>query len=284
MGKKSLSRKQQFRLLELLLIWEGSIQRKKIADTFNIALNHVTNVIREYELLCPNNLTYDQRKRHYSAGEKFKPKFCKGSPKEYLSMLKSQLHGMEDISLSVDILSHCCSTPTPEQNIKVSVLRALVAATLEGKRVQVRYQSLKEVAPSKRIVSPHSLVSEGHRWHARVFDHTREDFRDLVLHRILSAKVVQGEVSEVPYDNDWNNNVTLRIVPNELASDGQKEVIAKEYGMKKSGDEWRWDVSVKRCLVPYLVQQMHLDDEVELLSKHPVVLQNKSDVQELFFA
>jgi len=281
MSKNTLSQTQRFRLLELLLIWEGSVQRKKIAESFDIALNHVTNVIREYECLCPDNLKYDQRKRRYLAGEKFKPKFCKGSPQEYLGMLKGQLYGMKDMSLSVDVLSYCYLIPEPEQKINASVLRTLVSAILNGKQVKVSYQSLTEGTPSSRIVSPHSLINSGYRWHARAFDHTREAYRDFVLHRILTIELAHGQKAKVPTDDGWNNDAVLIIIPNPLASDGQKEVIAKEYGMKKIGREWRWDISVKRCLVPYVVKYMRLDEIDKSVFKAPIVLKNIDEVGSL---
>jgi len=222
MRKETLSRKQQFRLFELLLIWEGNVQRKKIADAFGIAMNHVTNVIREYEQRCPDNLKYDQRKRRYSTGEKFKPRYCKGTPQEYLSMLKGQLYGMKDMTLPVDVLSQCAATPEPEQSLKPNTLRTLVAAILSAKQTKMKYQSLKDGKPSSRIISPHSLVSAGHRWHVRAFDHTKKEYRDFVLHRILSIKLIHGQKAEAPPDDDWLNEITLTITPNPMAS----EIIA----------------------------------------------------------
>jgi len=284
MSKETLPRKQQFRLLELLLIWEGNAQRKKIADTFGIAINHVTNVIREYERLYPDNLKYDHRKKRYSLGEKFKARYCEGTPQEYLSMLKGQLYGMKEMSLSVDILSQCVATPEPEQKVKPTTLRTLVAAILSAKQISMRYQSLKEGEPSSRIISPHSLVCAGHRWHVRAFDHTREEYRDFVLHRILSLEPFHGQKSEAPPDDDWLNEITLTIIPNPNASEGQKMVIASEYGMKKKSGELRWNVSLKRCLASYLVRHMRLDEDSTSVSKNPVVLKNKAEVEPFFFS
>ena len=284
MSKVALPRKQQFRLLELLLIWEGNVQRKKIAGAFGIAINHVTNVIREYEHLHPDNLKYDHRKRRYSMGDKFKAMYCEGTPQEYLGMLKAQLHGMKEASLSVDILSQCTSIPEPEQNIKPNTLRTLVAAILSGKPLSMKYQSLKEGGASSRVISAHSLVCAGHRWHVRAFDHTKEEYRDFVLHRILSLDTFHGQKVEVPPDDDWLNEMTLTVIPNPNASDGQQNVIASEYGMKKKAGELKWDISLKRCLIPYFVRHMRLDEDGESVSKKPIVLKNKDEVEPYFFS
>jgi len=283
MNKVTLPRKQQFRLLELLLAWEGSVQRKKIANAFGIAINHVTNVIREYERLHPANLKYDHRKKRYSMGDKFKARYCEGTSQEYLGMLKGQLYGMKETSLSVDILSQCAALPEPEQNVKPNILRALVTAILSEKQISMRYQSLKEGEPSSRAISPHSLVCAGHRWHARAFDHTKDEYRDFVLHRILSIEAFHGQKTEVPLDEDWLNEIALTIIPNPNASDGQQSVIASEYGMIKKAGEWKWTVSLKRCLVPYFVKHMRLDEDGKSVSENPLVLKNKTKAEPYLF-
>jgi len=284
MSKVILPRKQQFRLLELLLIWEGNVQRKKIADAFGIAINHVTNVIREYERLYPENLKYDQRKKRYSPGNRFKARYCDGTPQEYLGMLKGQLYGMKEASLSVDILSQCTVLPEPELSVKPNILRTLVMTILSAKQISIRYQSLKEGEPSNRIISPHSFVCAGHRWHVRSFDHAKDEYRDFVLHRILSIGPFHGQKTEVPPDDDWLNEITLTIIPNPNASEGQRVVIAREYGMKKKAGEFGWEVSLKRCLVPYFVRHMRLDKDGESVRKNPIVLKNKAEVEPYFFS
>lgn len=283
MKKLSTMQKQRFRFLELQIIWEGSIQRKKIANRFGIAMNHVTKVIAEYERLYPNNLRYDHRSRRYTAGKTFKAKHCEGSAQEFLSILKSQFYGMRNDSLSVDILSHCVAFPEPTQNIKSEVLRALIKNILENKQIEIKYQSLKEESPSQRRISPHSLVNIGYRWHVRAFDYSKKEYRDFVLHRILSAKTTRDNGRPSCEDKDWNDEATLQIAPNPLASDGQKNVIAKEYGMKNLNGQWILTLTTKRCAVPYIAQQLRLDETPSSLSKNPVILKNKTELEPLFF-
>jgi len=284
MSKVALPRKQQFRLLELLLIWEGNAQRKKIAGAFGIAINHVTNVIREYERLHPDNLRYDQRNKRYLPGEKFKARYCVGTPQEYLGILKGQLYGMKDVSLSVDVLSQCAALPEPEQNVKPNTLRALVGAILSERPLSMRYQSLKEEEPSSRVIYPHSLVCAGHRWHVRAFDYTKEEYRDFVLHRILSLDVFHGQKTEIPPDEDWLNEISLTIIPNPNASESQQSVIASEYGMKKKAGELKWEVSLKRCLIPYFARHTRLDESGKSVRKNPIVLKNRTEIEPYFFS
>ena len=217
-------------------------------------------------------------------GDKFKARCCDGTPQEYLGMLKGQLHGMKEASLSVGILSQCATLPEPEQNVKPNILRGLVTAILSEKQISMRYQSLKHGEPSSRIISPHSLVCVGHRWHARAFDHTQEEYRDFVLHRVLSLDAFHAQKIEVPPDDDWLNEMTLSIIPNPNASDGQQSVIASEYGMKKKAGELKWEVSLKRCLIPYFTRHMRLDEDGKCIRKNPIVLKNKDEAEAYFFS
>ncbi|MGZ7265383.1 helix-turn-helix transcriptional regulator, partial [Streptococcus pyogenes] len=70
------------------------------------------------------------------------------------------------------------------RNIAPEVLRPLVQAIRDKKRVDICYTSLKDGEFVERIISPHTLVCTPLRWHVRAYCEYARDYRDFVLSRI----------------------------------------------------------------------------------------------------
>ena len=72
------------------------------------------------------------------------------------------------------------------------VIRPLVQAAREQKRVEGDYVSLNNPNRGDRIITPHTLVFTGVRWHVRVFFEKNMDYRDLVLSRYRGEPKLLG--------------------------------------------------------------------------------------------
>ncbi len=192
---------------------------------------------------------------------KFKPKIGKGSPEEYLSLLRTFAESEKAAVMpALGSMVPADAVPQPRGRIEASVLNAITRAISSRTGLEIRYQSLNSAEPGTKYIWPHALVFSGTRWHARVFDETRSAFIDLVLQRILSAKLFTSTTSSsADADKDWRNFVTLEVRPNSTFTSSQADVIAKEFGMNQNGRQWIWEVRLRNCLAGYFIYHYRLD-------------------------
>lgn len=57
----------------------------------------------------------------------------------------------------------------PSRAIKPHILRPLIRAVREGRRVEAEYVSMTTPQPEIRVLSPHALVCTPLRWHVRAY-------------------------------------------------------------------------------------------------------------------
>lgn len=259
--KLGFAQRQRLTYIESVAYWEGRIDRPRVVGEFSVSENHVTKDFRLYKDAFPGNIQYDEASRAYRPTSKFKPRIGRGSPEEYLSLLRAQAE-RRDGSLLPALASAVVSdaVPPPRGKLEGAVLNAITRAISSGAGLSISYQSKNRPEPAARRVWPHALLFSGTRWHARAFDEERQGFIDLVLQRVLRAKALI-EASPVPVANDagWNNWATLAVVPRRSLSASQAEVVAREFGMEPSGRGWAWNVKLRECLAGYFIYLHRLD-------------------------
>lgn len=253
----------RLRFLESRLLWEGEINRKDVCQEFGVTPNHFTREMRAYKDHFPNNIWYDETSRSYRPTESFRPGLASDDPGEYLTLLRA--HSQRPLNtlrteLGGEILSDALHPP--EGILDKNVFRALLQAIHHSRGCIIRYQSFSQSKAERRIVWPHALAWNGDRWHVRAFDKQRSIYIDLVLPRISSI-----ESTEMPLppgaepDQDWELFETIEITPNPGLSASQQRVIAKEFGMIRRGANWIWEVTLRRCLIPYFLFRFRLDED-----------------------
>lgn len=141
------------------------------------------------------------------------------------------------------------------------VLRALVQAARDGKKIDMGYMSLLSPDEESRIIAPHTLVCTPLRWHVRAYCEKNRAFRDFVLSRFRGINGLEGDADFTKADDErWNNKIDIVLVPDSRLTDYQKAIIAEDYNMQ----EGKRVFSVRSALVPYAVQVLNLDlTEVE---------------------
>lgn len=106
-----------------------------------------------------------------------------------------------------------------------------------------------------RLVFPHALVRVPRRWHMRAWCTERRDFRDFTLGRVANASLVESPApARRSDDKDWNEITTVTIVAHPDLTAEQQSMIAAEYFPGASARQ----LSVRRCLVGYIVQDLRL--------------------------
>lgn len=113
------------------------------------------------------------------------------------------------------------------------VLRAVLWAIRDRGALAADYVSFQRPDATRRTLSPHALVFDGFRWHARAHDAEDGRFKDFVLAR-LSAPEAAGATRELADgDEAWNRMVTLTIAPHPGLSAHQQAVVERDYGMQR---------------------------------------------------
>jgi hypothetical protein len=281
--KLRFSQRQRLSYLESVAYWEGSVARPRITTAFKVSDNHVTKDFRLYKTAFPGNLHYDEVARVYRPGRSFRPRFGKGSPDEYLALLRSDAE-QRDGSLwpaTSNVLTD--TVPLPKGTLDAKILNAVTRAISAGHGLDISYQSKNRDEPANRRIWPHALAFSGTRWHARVYDSEREHFIDLVLQRILSTKT-RDEPSPCPVDQDlgWNTWVDVEVIPRRSFSASQAKAVAREFGMVQVARTWVWKARLRECLVNYFLYLHRLDLPLELDPQRVIELRDSKLVDRYF--
>jgi hypothetical protein len=252
---------QRLQFIEFRLLWEGHVNRSDLIEAFGISVPQSTLDFREYLERAPGNMDYDKRQRHYFPTAAFKPVFISDSAEGYLSQLialdvcgAEQSHpGLIGATPPFDVL------PSPERRVDGDILQKLLKAIRENLSTEIHYQSLSTATPAWRRITPHSLASDGLRWHVRAFCHTKGEFRDFVLGRIMDTREEQPSDISADADRDWQEHVKVVIEPNPDLTPDQKKIIERDYAMKRGKAE----IIVRRALLFYLKRRLGVEDGAE---------------------
>ena len=111
----------------------------------------------------------------------------------------------------------------PLREVPASLLRPIIRAMAESRRIDVDYVSLNNPDREGRIIVPHTLVWTGYRWHVRAWCEKNRDYRDFVLSRFRGdADLMDASDHTEADDQAWHTHVTLEITPdNRLTPDQQ---------------------------------------------------------------
>ncbi|MCW8875929.1 MAG: WYL domain-containing protein [Kangiellaceae bacterium] len=259
----------RYRLIEIIALWEGRLTTKSLIQAFGIGRQQASKDINNYiKTVAPNNLQYDKQLKGYKPSTVFNPKLTKGSIDEYLHLLASRRDQVDPVEQVDFSQANTAILAPPPRNISPSVIRPIIQACRESKRLDIRYLSMSSEIAKERIISPHTIVYSGMRWHVRAFCEDRQDFRDFVLSRVCEVFDLEG-FSEKDADQDtaWQTFVNIKIKPDPRLSDHQKSIIATDYGMQNQ----QLRLNVRAALVTYFLQLLNLDHE--LISDNPLVQQ-----------
>ena len=277
---KTVSRWSQERRLEFAefrLRWEGRLNRGDLMDFFGISVPQASLDISRYRELAPHNLAYDPSARVYLATPEFKPIFATSSPSRFLSEVLARASGiLEPEGSLIGWMPPVGATPVPGRALDGQVLFSLLRAIREQLAVQVRYHSLQRPEPSLRVLSPHAIAHDGFRWHVRAYCHTRNEFRDFVVARILEATTLSEAGHPSDGDRTWHATVELVLAPHPKLPKAHQRAIELDYGMVNG----TVGLTCRQALVFYVLKHLGLDEEVERRPEvQQVVLKNRREVQ-----
>ena len=255
----------RYRMIEIIALWEGRLTTNHLIQNFGIGRQQASKDINTYLTdVAPGNLIYDKQLKGYKPSDSFVPKLTSGHADEYLHILSRS----EDMTVTFNELDMGFENTTMvrpvTRNITPEILRPLVQAIREKKRVDLSYTSLKNGEEVERIISPHTLVCTPLRWHVRAYCEHSEDYRDFVLSRIrgvtaLETKKIKGKEQ----DELWNTHLSINLIPDSRLTEAQTKVIAHDYGMEKGN----LAIPTNAALVRYVLDAYNID--INVLNSNP---------------
>lgn len=266
----SHGQRERLNYIDFCLQFFGDIARNDLIQRFQMGLASCSRDFATYKELAPDNMVLKhETKRYYRAetfralfdhnGEQALSYFSKGGSAEFSL-------GNANVVSAVDLI-----------NADADIIAALTRAIAAGQAVSIDYASLSSGLGSREII-PHAFLNSGHRWHVRAFDRKSQQFRDFVCTRItraetLSKQLGAGEQSQ--YDNEWNTNVTLVLVPHPTLK--HPKAIELDYQMHNQ----KLELTLRVAEAKYLLRHWNVDvtEEGTMGSNlHHLWLKNSNDI------
>jgi predicted DNA-binding transcriptional regulator YafY len=258
------------------------VRTHALIETFGISRAQASKDFAVYMALRPLNLRYNKSKKYYEAGADFSPLLLTGKTSELLEVLSALPHG------DGPVLALATQTPAVallrpmERELDIQVFRAISMAAYNKVKLRLAYQSMNRPEPSELVLSPHTLVFSGFRWHVRAFSDTHGEFRDFVLARVRGMPLVLNETG-MAADGDtlWHTEMAVQVLPHPALPPAQQAVIAEDYGMV----DGQITQQVLAALVPYFLRLM----QIEPAREHPdpkvqqIVLGNREALAHLLW-
>jgi predicted DNA-binding transcriptional regulator YafY len=273
----------RYRYIETLTLWEGRLTTGHLTRSFGIGRQQASKDIRVYrEDIAPGNLLYDPQQKGYRPADDFQPRVTRGTADEYLHLMtrNEQLMGVFE-SLSLDT-GNVEQLALPLRDVAPEVLRPLLQAARQQRRLEVDYVSLHHPDREGRIIVPHTLVFTGFRWHVRAWCEKNQEFRDFVLSRFRGqAELLDASPYSAAEDVRWQQRVELCITPDPRLNAAQQDVVARDYGMRDGELRLR----TRATLASYLLRLLQLNPRVEEESPlaQQIVLANRAELEAYLF-
>ncbi len=275
----------RYRLIEIITLWEGRLTTNVLSDAFGIGRQQASKDINAYLRAAPKNLMYDKHLKGYKPTAAFKPLYTKGEASEYLQLLSSR----EDLASCFASLNLIQPNTTvlysPVRVLKPDIIRPVIQAARENKRIEVDYLSMNSTEQESRVIAPHTLVWSGFRWHVRAYCEKNKDFRDFTLSRFVNVPEPVS-TSEKTRDDDlpWKAEVNIIIRPDSRLNKLQQDVIAREYGMTGKTEK-RLVIPTRGALVDYMLQLLRISPHIVQASgkAQQIVIENMDELKKWMF-
>lgn len=270
---------QRLSQLELLLRWEGSLNNARLRQLFGLGFVRASQWIREFRDRSPRWLRWDSKTRSYRAtleayertrDDKQRLEDAE-SLARYLALVGLQHAGPVIWGAFPDF-----SAPSPH------IFAVLTQAALTQRAVEITYRSMREPVPHKRVISPHSIIRAGRRWHARAYCSTNKDFRDHALGRIVDVKLLENPAERLEQDdNAWTTRVPVRLIAHPDLTPDQESLIRHEYFNNTA----RRSENCRGALVTYFIQDVRaaIDIKTQGPPDYQLAVENVNEVASWLF-
>ncbi|WP_199609221.1 WYL domain-containing protein [Flocculibacter collagenilyticus] len=245
----------KYQFIEVLAQWQGGVNAKHLEKHFKISRPTADQVFKKYQANHPNNFYEFCRKLNlYPTSDNFQPHYTQGDLAEYVRFFGSEQHITSPASVEEPYLTFL---PAPIRNVNPKLIRSIIKACKEQKRLDIGYYSVTSGITESRIISPHTIVNDGIRWHVRAWCERSSMFKDFVLSRFHDDPVFEDTPAAhtKQQDTNWNKIVELVIQPDPRLQANQQKAIELDYKMEAG----RLVIPCRAALINYLIQRLRLD-------------------------
>ncbi len=273
---------RRIEFIDFRLLWDGTVNRKDIVDFFCVSIQQASADLARYARQAPGNMEYDKNAKTYRATKRFRPLATHLGAQYYLNDL---------VQLSTGTLGTMGSmigwhpphelVAYPVRPIKTSVLLQILWAIRDRKKIEIQYQSMRMSSLRTRWITPHSLVFDGNRWHARAWCDETSQFSDFVISRIQD--IGESRLAAVTSDTDdwWNTSVEIVVEARDGLTNDQSRAIEIDFGM----DSGRLIIRCRKALAYYHLRHLGLErlPDVPPVAQ-PLWLMNRAELAEVIAA
>jgi len=141
---------------------------------------------------------------------------------------------------------------------------------------------MKDPKPHIRIISPHSIIRAGRRWHVRAYCELNKQFRDYNLGRISDVKLLdKSSESPMKDDKDWMTEVKIRLIAHPDLSPDQESLIRFEYFQDTAARV----TTCRAPLINYFIQDVRaaIDIKTQRPPEYQLAVQNLEEISQWLF-
>lgn len=272
---------RRYWLIELIVYWEGRVATTHLNEFFGIGRQQASKDIGSYKRAFPRNLEYDAHSKGYVPTADFQREHISGDVTEYLSW-------MTGMRAHASAHSAACQLPHlalahPPRTVPPELMRPLLRAIRQQRRVEVDYVSVSNPSRDGRIIVPHTFVSTGLRWHLRAYCEKSQGYRDFVLSRFRGIpELLDRSAFSSAGDDAWNTEVCLRLQPDPRLNAAKKDALIHDYAMHSGELQLR----TRAALAHYLLLEMQVN--IKMLDGNPeaqqLVLVNLDEIKPWLFS
>lgn len=275
LNKLSLQHRKVFERIELIVQWEGRLNTRHLTEALGVTRQTASRFISAYKKSAPNNLVENKSLRCYEPSSEFVPLLGAAPLEDYAALFFGVMNPEKSewvFGNSIWRLGNC------QRSLSPGVVRPIIQAIHGGFRVDIAYASISNPDFEERIISPHALLHDGHRWHVRAWCEKNQAFRDFVLTRIRDVFNREGAAEMTAADDEaWNTWVSFSIEVDSRLSEAQRTIVALDYGMSEDDDgTMRRQYTVRGALVLYWLQQLRVDRYRERAEAQQIILSSSS--------
>jgi hypothetical protein len=266
-----------------LAYWAGEVNSSHLSHSVKISAQQAKKYLAEYQQHHPENLKYCPSQKAFLPQAVFKCSYIDANVNSYLNWLyhPTPEHVFSNrVSDIPNIINS--SLNLPPRAVEPLVMRGLVKAIKQQRRIDVGYVSLSNPDGEGRIIQPHVFVKTGLRYHLRAYDEKHKEFRDFVLSRFTGEPDLLGKATHhANQDEAWNTKVPVMLAPDQRLSTQQKRVIERDYQMQNG----TLVINSRAALVQYLLQEMQVSTKfIDIIPEaQQLVLVNLSDIKQWLF-
>ncbi|MFW8592229.1 WYL domain-containing protein [Glaciecola sp. 2405UD65-10] len=251
----SLAQRERLAFIDFNLQFFGKVSRSDLISRFKTGLAASTRDFAAYREIAQNNLALDHSTKQYLRKHNFEPLFQFSAD----AILQSVSKGFSDGITATEQPSEHCFDAIQLIHPNVHIIAALMRGIHNKVKCTVKYVSISS-GESQRIIVPHAIINNGHRWHVRAFDEKSASFRDFVCTRFtqVSAGEEKAERNQLSIaDEQFNRLVSLVLMVHPDIK--HRQAIEMDFDMQ-NGEKI---MQVRAALAAYVLRQWQVDCSFE---------------------